>query len=590
MLDQIPALIIINISFILLLMTILKKIMNLTRPYWPRIFGGIVLSLLVSGITAAIAWVVKPALDEILVEKKYEFMKFIPAGIVLLFVVKGLLHFGQMYLMNSAGMKLIRDTRNKLYNHILLMSVGHFNRESSGVVISRIINDVEALRGLVSGVIKAFVMEIPTVIFLLGVAFYRRWDLTLMVLILIPLVGFSTRKFGKGVRKKKKEAQRKISVITHKIGEAIHGLRIIKVFNRENDMVEKFRSENQRYYREMLRVIRLKEFTKLAIDVVTGIAVAIAIWYGVNLVIKEVITPGDLASVLVAVYMVFSPVKKIGDAYTTLQESRASIERIDKLLDARHEDSGNLQMKHFKDSLKFHNVSFIYPERNTYVLKNINLEIHRGEVVAIAGLSGVGKSTLVDLIPRFHKPTGGAITVDGININDADIRPLRSLIGIVSQDIILFDDTVRENIAFGKEDAKEEEIIEAAKLAYADEFINSLPEKYDTVIGERGLRLSGGQRQRIAIARAILKNPPILILDEATSSLDTVSEALVQKALEKLMEGRTTIVIAHRLSTIKNADKIVILEKGKIVDIGTHEQLISKNDTYMKLYNAFVLS
>jgi subfamily B ATP-binding cassette protein MsbA len=568
----------------------LRKITDITKPYWGRVFGGIVLGLIVSGITAGIAWLVKPALDKILVEQKYEFMQYVPIAIVLLFSLKGLLSFCQTFLMKSAGLKLMRDMRNRLYNHILYLPASFFNKESSGVVISRVINDVGALNGLLSNVIKTIVMEVPTVIFLLGIALYRKWDLTLFTLILAPLIGYSTKKFGKGVKKRRKEAQREISQVTHKIGEAIVGMRIIKVFNQEHGMRDKFTRVNQKFYREMLRVVRLKEFTKLVIDAVTGVGVAIALWYGFSLVMKGHITPGDLASILVAIYMLFSPIKKIGDAYNTLQETRAAIERIDTLLDTRHEVAGSRQIYDFKESITFDKVSFAYPGRDINVLNNVNLEIKYGEVIAVVGQSGVGKSTLVDLIPRFHKPTKGVITIDGTDINEAELGSLRELIGIVSQDIILFDDTIRENIAFGKKDATDDEIVKAAQLAFADEFINELPDKYETVIGERGLRLSGGQRQRLAIARAVLKNPPILILDEATSSLDSVSEAVVQKALEKLMKERTTIVIAHRLSTIKNADRIIILDKGEIVDSGTHEQLMSRNDAYMKLYNAFALS
>jgi subfamily B ATP-binding cassette protein MsbA len=569
-------------------MKIVKKVIELTKPYWPRIFAGILLSLMVSGITGAIAWGVKPALDEVLVAKKYEYLKLLPAGIFLLFITKGLLSFCQSYLMKSAGMKLVRETRNKLYHHILHLPSGYFNRVSSGVITSRVMYDVEALNGLVSDVIKTFIVEVPTVIFLLGVALYRRWDLTLMSLILLPLIAYSTRKFGKGVKKKRKEAQRKLSFLTHKIGEAVFGSKIIKIFNREQTMEDKFKNENQRYYRELLRVIRLKEFTKLIIDIVTGAGIAVVLWYGGNMVVNGVITVGGFGSIIVAIYMMFSPIKKIGESYSGLQEARASIERIDTLLNIEHEEKGHFKIGGFKKSLRFENVSFTFPESKVPVLLDVNLEIKPGEVIAIVGRSGVGKSTLVDLIPKFYLPSSGRLAIDGLDINEIEIHSLRELIGIVSQDVILFNDTVKENIAFGKSGVSESGVVEVAKLAYADEFIQELPEKYDTVIGERGLKLSGGQRQRIAIARAILKNPPILILDEATSSLDSVSEALVQKALDKLMRGRTTIVIAHRLSTIKNADRILIIEKGKIADMGRHKELITKNSTYRELYNAFL--
>ncbi len=569
-------------------MSTVKKIISLTKPYWPRIFAGVLLSLMVSGISAAIAWSIKPALDEILVGKKYEYLKFFPLGVFLLFLVKGLLGFGQAYLMRSAGLKLVRETRNRLYNHMLYLPVSYFNRESSGIIISRVMSDVEALNALISDVLKTFIVEIPTVIFLVGIALYRKWDLTLMSLILLPLIAYSTRRIGKGVKRKRKEAQRKLSFLTHKINESILGARIIKIFNREEMMGKSFKNGNQRYYRERLRVIRLKEFTKLIIEVVTGLGIALVLWYGGNLVVKGIITTGDFASILVAIYMVFSPVKKIGEAYSVLQETKASIERIDKLLEVEHEEGGQIKIDDFKESLKFENVSFSFKGNKLPVLRDVNLEIKRGEVVAIVGRSGVGKTTLVDLIPKFYLPTSGRLTIDGIDVNAIETHSLRELIGIVSQDIILFNDTVKVNIAFGNPEVSEKDIIEAAKMAYAHDFIQELPEKYDTIIGERGLKLSGGQRQRIAIARAILKNPPILILDEATSSLDSVSESFVQKALEKLMIGRTTIVIAHRLSTIKNADRILVIERGRIVDMGKHEELIEKNSTYRELYNAFL--
>jgi len=543
---------------------------------------------MVSGITGAIAWSVKPALDEILVGQKYGYLKLLPFGIFLLFVVKGFLSFGQSYLMKSAGMKLVREMRNKLYNHVLFLPMKYFNRESSGIVISRVVYDVDSLNKLIGDVLKTFIVEVPTVIFLLGVAFYRSWTLTLISLVLLPFIAYSTKKFGRGVKVKRKEAQRKLSFLTQRIGETAFGARMIKVFNRQEIMGSKFRKETQRYYRELLRVVRLKEFIKLAIDLITGLGIAIVLWVGGGMIISGTITAGAFASILVAIYMVFSPVKKIGDAYGTLQETRASLERIDTLLNAEHEETGSVKIDGLKESIRFEDVSFIFPGSSTPVLHDITVEIKKGEMVAIVGRSGVGKSTLVDLIPKFFMPTSGKITIDGINIADIDLKSLREQIGIVSQDIILFNDTIRENISFGKKDIPDEDIIEAARMAYADEFIQQTTDSYNTVIGERGLKLSGGQRQRIAIARAILKNPPILILDEATSSLDSVSEAIVQKALDGLMEGRTTIVIAHRLSTIKNADKILIIENGSIVAAGRHEDLIERNEAYRELYNAFL--
>ena len=571
-------------------MSVLKKIIELIKPYWPRILAGIVLSLIVSGITGAIAWLAKPAVDKILGEKRYEYFTLVPLGIFFLYALKGFVSFSQAYLMKSAGMKLEREIRNKLYNHVLYLPISYFNKESSGVIISRIMNDAKELSGVISTSLKEFIIQVPTVLFLLGVAFYRSWELTAIIVTLLPFIGYSTRKFGKRVKKKTKEAQKKIASVTHEIGEAVVGNRVIKVFNREEAMTKKFSSLNHHVYREKMRALRFKEFAGVFNDVFTGIGFALVLWYGGSLVMKGMLTPGDLISIIVAVYMVFSPIKKIGNAYTSLQETRASLERVEALLAFQQEERDGVKIKEFRESITFDNVSFVYNDNKHPVLKNINLDINQGEIIAVVGRSGVGKSTLADLIPRFNMVSSGALKIDGVNINDIDVQSLRNLIGIVSQDVVLFNDAIKENIIFGKPDATDAEVVEAAKLAYADEFINELPEKYNTIIGERGLKLSGGQRQRIAIARAILKNPPILILDEATSSLDSVSESLVQKALEKLMRGRTTIVIAHRLSTIKNADRIVVLDGGSIVDIGSHDQLIKRNNIYMTLYNEFILS
>lgn len=569
-------------------MQTVQKILKLTKPYWSRVILGVIFGLMASGVTGAIAWLVKPALDVVFIEKQYEYLKFIPFGIFALFAVKGALQFGQAYLMGSSGLKLVMDTQNRLHHHILFMPVSYFHKESSGVVISRVINDVRMLGSLFSNVIKTAIVEIPTIIVLLGIAFYRKWDLTLLSIMMVPFIAYSTRKFGKRVKKRSLEAQSKISYLTQRLGETIIGVKVIKVFNRETYRDEKFVAENRRVYRETTKVIKLKESTKLLIDVVTGIAIGLVLWYGGSQVRNGTITSGDFASIIAAIYMVFTPVKKLGDAYTFLQEIRAAIERIETVLFTKKEGTGTVVVNEIGKGIFFKNVSFAYSSNKNLILKNITLEIKAGEVIAVVGPSGAGKTSLVDLLPRFYEPTEGSIKIDGIDLKDIDLKSLRKLIGIVSQDIILFNDTVRENIAFGNKDAGLDEIKKAAEMAYASEFVEKFPEGYDTIIGERGLKLSGGQRQRIAIARAILKNPPLLILDEATSSLDTVSESLVQKALEGLMKNRTTIVIAHRISTIKNADRIIVLEDGMISDIGTHEELLSRGDTYSKLCVNFI--
>lgn len=564
-------------------METVRKILGLTKPYWSNVFWGILLGLCVSAVTGAIAWLVKPALDVVFVEKKYEYLKLIPFGVFALITLKGMLNYGQEYLMASSGQKLVRDTQNELHRHILYIPVGFFHREASGILISRVINDVRMLNTLFSSVIKTVVIQIPTVFILLGVAFYRRWDLTLISLILVPLIAFSTRKFGKRVKKRTLEAQRKLSFLTQRLSESITGAKLIKVFNREQYRDRMFVEENRGVYKENIKVVKLKEGAKFFVELITGLAIALVLFYGGNLVQNGVITPGDFGSIIAAIYLIFTPVKKLGESYTLLQEIRAAIERIEMVLHTRPEDKGSIKVPGIKDGITFDNVSFVYSANNISVLKNINLDIKAGDVLAIAGSSGAGKTTLVDLIPRFYSPTHGSIRIDGIDIKDIEVNSLRSLIAIVSQDIILFNDTVRENIALGNPEAGFEDIKKAAEMAYASEFIENLPDGYDTVIGERGLTLSGGQRQRIAIARAILKNPPLLILDEATSSLDTVSEALVQKALEGLMKNRTTIVIAHRLSTIRNADRIIVIENGQIVESGTHESLLANSGTYSKL-------
>ncbi|MBF0467109.1 MAG: ABC transporter ATP-binding protein [Nitrospirae bacterium] len=567
-----------------------KKMLALTKPYWGQTLLAISFGLMVSAVMGAIAWLVKPALDIVFVQKNYQYLKYFPIAVIVLFTVKGVLNFFQQYFMKRAGLSLIRDTQNKLHNHILYLPVKYFDKEASGILMSRVISDVDKISAIFSEALRAAIIEVPKIFVLLGIAFYRKWDVTLTNLLIVPILAYTANRIGKKVKQRSHQAQKSVSYLTHRLSESITGNRVIKVFNRQPLRNEKYITDNEEVFSYNVKAIRFKELNKLVIDTMTGIAIGIVLVYGGRQVVMGLVTPGDFASILTAIYLVFSPVKQVGESYTTLQGIRASLERIDHVLDSPIEESGSIAINSFEKDITFENVSFKYVDEHRHVLRNINLSIRHGEVIALVGPSGAGKTSLVHLIPRFYKPTEGRITIDGTDTADVDISALRELIGIVSQDILLFNETIKDNILFGQPTATDAEIKTAARLSYADEFIDKLPEGYESKLGDRGLNLSGGQRQRIAIARAVLKNPPILILDEATSSLDSVSESLVQKALETLMKGRTTIVVAHRLSTIKNADRIVVIKDGEIAGIGTHESLIQSNEQYKTLYSTFALS
>jgi subfamily B ATP-binding cassette protein MsbA len=562
----------------------IKKIMLLIKPYWRRIVISGILSIIVSGMSGGIAWLVKPALDGIFLQKDKRLLAFLPLAVLVLYVLKGTFSFFQSYLMRSVGAKVVRDMRNKLFGQLMYLPVGHYKKESTGSILSRITNDIGSLQGLMGYTIKDLFVESMTVVVLLAVAFYRKWDLALLAVTVLPAAFYGAGRLGKRLKKVSKKVQQKISIITEYLTESFSGIKMIKVFCREDDIIRKFKGKNQDFYREIMRSQRLIEFTSLFMEIIGGLGTAFVLWYGGKLVIKGTITPGEFFSFLAAIFMVYTPARRLAGVNNGIQQARASLERISEVEGKEIEKEGTVSIPPIHEMIEFRDVSFHYPGIRYEVLKDINLTIRRGEIIAIVGKSGVGKTTLVDLLPRFHDPSQGVILLDGIDISTASLKSLRGQIGVVSQDVILFNDTVKNNIAFGMPGAADDEITGAAKAAYAHDFVNELPQGYETVIGEKGVRLSGGQRQRISIARALLKNPPILILDEATSSLDTESEIMVQRALEKLMENRTTIVIAHRLSTIRRATRILVLDKGRIVESGTHEELFRTGGIYRRLY------
>lgn len=561
------------------------RIFQLVKPYWKRVALAVLAGLLVSGLNAAIAWLAKPAMDDVLIKKDATLLFLLPLAIFFIFLGKGVFTYFQEYLMRSASQKMVMQLRNRLYSHVVQLPMGHFARNSSGGLISKVINDTSVLQDLVSLTIKDLFREGATAVALIFVALWRRWDLTLISVTVLPIALYGVGRLGKRVRQISRRAQEKISLITEFLSESFAGIKIIKAFCRQADETDRFKDITREYYRENMRATRVSESSTLMMEAVGGLGIAFVIWYGARLIFSDAMTVGDFTSFLTAIFLVYTPAKRLAKINIGIQQARPPLDRIYKLLSEPMETDGTEELKPISEHIELKGISFVYPSVKHKALDNVNLTVRKGEIIAIVGKSGGGKTTLANLLPRFHVPTEGAVYIDGIDISKATFDSLRGQFGIVSQDVILFNDTVSSNISYGKPGAMHEEIVVAAKAAYAHDFITELPQGYDTIIGERGARLSGGQRQRLSIARAILKNPPILILDEATSSLDTASEMMVQRALENLMKNRTTFVIAHRLSTIKRADRIIVLDRGRIVESGSHEELQGNGGLYKKLYD-----
>ncbi len=510
--------------------------------------------------------------------------------ILILFItlMKNLFDYGQKYLMAFVEQSIIRDIRDDLYRQINRQSLSYFNKTRTGQIISRITNDVNLVNGGVSASFVTMIKNPLSILASLAIAAYLSWQLTLLSLIVAPFSVVIISWIGLKLRKESTISQEKMADVTSVLQETISGARIVKAFAMEPFEIKKFKRETYDFFRALLRITRTRNLASPLTEFLgTGVAVGI-LWFGGQQVLKgNIMSPSEFIGFLVIILSMMTPVKELSSVNNRIQEALAASARIFRVLDLKPSIQNikhPIVLSSFNDGLEFDNMSFSYNNKEM-VLKNINLTVKKGQVVALVGPSGAGKSTLVDLIPRFYDPLKGKICIDGHDIRTVDVQSLRRLMGIVTQETILFNDTVYHNIAYGLSDKSMQEVQEAARIANAHNFINSLPEGYNTNIGERGLELSGGQRQRIAIARAVLKNPPILILDEATSALDTESEVLVQQAIERLMENRTSLVIAHRLSTVLNADRIVVLDKGKIVQKGRHEELVEETGLYRKLYN-----
>ena len=535
--------------------------------------------------TSATAFLVKPALDDIFFNKDIKMLKLIPIVVIIIYLLRGLGMYGQAYLMNYVGESVIRRLRNSLYDHIQDLPISFFHKEKTGTLMSRVTNDVGVIKGMVSTAVTGALKDVFTIVGLTIVIFYRDWKMALFAFIVLPIAFIPVVEFGRRVRKVSTGCQEAIADLSSFLHETFAGNKIVKAFGMEPYEKKRFHEKALNLFKLEMKAVIASSLSSPIMEFLGGLGIAFIIWYGGSKVISGVSTPGTFFSFMAAVLMLYDPVKKLSGLNNAIQQGLAASDRVFDIIDRKSEiaeDDNPVKIQSRPHCVTFDNVFFKYDEE--MVLKNINLDVKAGEILALVGMSGGGKTSLVNLIPRFYDVAKGAILVDGVDIRKASISSLRKQIAIVTQEPILFNDTVRNNVAYGNQNASQKEIENAVKAAYAYDFIQSFPDKYDTIIGELGARLSGGEKQRICIARALLKDAPILILDEATSSLDTESEMLVQKALENLMKGRTTFVIAHRLSTIDYAHRIVVIVDGRIVEEGEQEELIARRGEFYKLY------
>lgn len=539
---------------------------------------------LCSGSKSASAYLVKPVLDSIFFDKDMTKLYIMPAIIILLFLAKGVFEYLQAYFIGFVGQRVVTDIRNLLFVNMQKQPLSFFDKTPTGSNISRVVNDVALVQNTVSDSVAAVLNDIFTIIGLIIVAFRMEWKLTLIAFLILPFSIYPIVTFGKRLRKIGLNIQQYLARLTSFLHETITGQRIVKAFSMEKYENERFSRENETLFRMTMKRVRVRALSHPVMEIIGGIAIAVIIWYGGYQVMAGKSTPGTFFSFMAALIMLYEPIKKLNKENHNVQQGLAAAQRVFEVVDRQPEvlekpDAATLC--NVEGTITFDDVSFRYEDK--MILNNVDLTIEKNEVVAVVGKSGAGKTTLVNLIPRFYDATNGVITIDGADIRDVTLDSLRTSIALVTQDVILFNDTIRSNIAYGVE-PDEDRIVRASRMAFAHDFILKLPNKYDTIVGEKGTRLSGGQKQRIAIARALYKNAPILILDEATSSLDAQSEVEVQKALENLMKGRTTIIIAHRLSTIINAHRIIVIDRGTIVQEGNHSTLIEQDGPYKKLY------
>ena len=594
----------------------LTRLLRFLVPYWWQFIPSVLLLASVGFLDAFRVLLVGPILDRVLnpssgsenillftiphTHRTIYLQRFVPshfhnAWTVVAFafvastILKGIFDYAGTYLVNYAGYGLITDLRNSLYNSILRRSAAFFQKHTTGTLVSTIVSDIERVQFAMSSILAEFLQQFFTFVFTIAVVIVKGRELSWLLLLFVPFIILSAWRIGRRVRSTTRRGQDKLADIQNILHETITGNRIVKAFSMEGWEFARFRNAAQRLFRANLRSVAAAAISSPLMDIFGAIAIALLLLLGREQIVHGWMTTGDFFVFIVAVFKLYDPVRKFALFHNSFQQAIGASSEIFKFMDVQDEvrdKPGAPVLPPFSKKITFEDVSFCYDSEGVQreVLRNIGLDVKAGEILAVVGSSGAGKSTLVSLIPRFFDVTTGKITIDGHDLRDVSVASIRSQIGVVTQETVLFNDTLRNNIAYGQPGIPQKQVEAAARAALAHDFIMELPNGYETVIGEKGVRLSGGERQRIAIARALLKNAPILILDEATSALDSESEALVQSALQNLMAGRTVVVIAHRLSTVRRADRIAVIENGTIADIGTHEQLMQKLGTYRRLY------
>ena len=565
-----------------------RRLLGYVKPYRSKLVLSLILSVIIAAAMPAIALLVKNVMDDIFIGRNVQMLQLIAGAVIAIYLIKSVCDYFGYYFMNDVGQRVIMDLRNALYGHIQTLSMPYFIRTPTGVLISRITNDVNLVQLSVTESITDFIRQSLTLVGLVVAVFYRDWRLAIIAMLVFPLVIYPINKFGKRLKKYSTRGMRVMGNVMSILDEAISGIRIVKAYNMEEYEKQRFSGENRNYYLNWMKRISVRAVSGPLMELIGGLATAFLLWFGGMRVIRGEMTAGEFMSFITALSMLYAPIRKLNKVNIEIQEGIAAARRIFDLLDTKPEILEKpvaQKLGRVEGDFAFKDVWFSYTGDEVYALEGISFTAQKGRQIALVGESGSGKSTMANLLPRFFDVSSGEILVGGTDVRDVTLTSLRENIAMVTQEMILFNDTIRANIAYGTQNSSLDEIIEAAKSANAHDFIMDMKNGYDTVVGESGVRISGGQRQRLCIARAIIKNAPILILDEATSALDTESEREVQAALDRLMKGRTTLVIAHRLSTIVGADWIIVLNKGRIAEQGTHDDLLKRGGLYAKLYN-----